>query len=251
MTTTPTLARNLRHILGILFCLAGLMGGWAARAAPQTYTFTGTIDSFSAGAFGGIELGDSFSGSFVYDPAGTAMGPGVYDAISHMEASVHGLSLTTSTMPGARDIVLTNAATDSLVINTYPGFYGDSLAHNSGSTFTCFGTTCMPYFQYLELADNTGTAFSSQALPATIGLAMFSGTRFYFNWLTSSGLSQVYASGPLTSLTNVSAVPEPGTAALALLGLLPLVGRAALRHRGGWHAGHQDTRRATPSATSP
>lgn len=207
----------------------------SAHATPLSYTFSGEITGFDAasaasGGLGPIAIGDSFSGSFTYDPDATLItggsGVSVYNAVSHIEAGVHGLTLSSNTRPGWSDFTVADGSPDSLAIDTFPGDWLNALTYNTGSTFACFGMSCLPYYQRLDLIDVSGQAFGSEALPAALNLASFTSGTFYFNWLTSFSLNQVYAGGALTSLKRVGdeelprSVPEPATLMLCLAGLL-------------------------------
>ena len=89
------------------------------------------------------------------------------------------------------------------------------------------------YFQSFELslADSKGTAFSNNLLPADFNLADFTESNLHYAWLDQATGNQFHVNGVLTSMTLVgaSAVPEPASSALVLLGVGMLV--VAVRRR--------------------
>lgn len=214
-------AINLVKLLPTALAVATGSMAMQAHAVAVTYTFTGTISQFSdsPSKFDGIAGGDSFSGTFTYDPAAPNRGGGEFDSLSHIESSVHGIKLTSDSLAGYVDTNLAHipGSYDYLSFSTYPGINGDALKANSGSS-VC-GGTCVPYFQQLTFVNSAGSVFStSEKLPATLNLSSFTNATFYFNWLTPTA-SQLLTGGHLTSLTpQVSAVPEPSTYALLAMG---------------------------------
>ena len=191
-----------------LLALTALVAALAlpATAAPVTYTFTGTVQSDDAGR--GYS---SFAGSFNFD---TATPDSIADASTgaHLHGTGFGMSITF-------DGSFTLAMLDGLALLTTNNLGGaDQLG-----VLTTLGSDSFS----MTLADFTQTVLGSDAMPLlTLTLAQFSSTSLSWTGVDGELLgtldSLVCASGCGSAPPPPpppSGVPEPGSLALAALGL--------------------------------
>lgn len=215
-----------------------------AHATTRTYAFTSSIQSMfehdaqtnvntnvtqSSLPGSTLAVGDLVVGQFSYDDAAL---PSPYDengssdgylvfgsAVQSFSVSVAsaGFSYLASLGPGG-NIVLS-----------------DNSTHPSGwDNFSPFSEAAYNLVDYrsanLNLFDKTGTAINGYTLPQSLNLGSFHYSNLHFAYLRKSDGDQFHFNGALTSLTEVSAVPEPATWGLMLTGLA-LVGAMALRRK--------------------
>lgn len=165
-----------------------------------------------------VRIGDSFSGHITYETnaSGGLSSDGFQmsygRAILESTFETPGFSLTKAGMVPA--FMRTVGVTD--------GRYGwDSMllwdTFNAGEFFGSL---------QLSAIDRTGTVFDSTALPSTVDGSSFHYTSLDMGLLRRSDGDQVHFGGALTYFQSANAVPEPSTAALALLGVA-----VALRRR--------------------
>jgi hypothetical protein len=105
--------------------------------------------------------------------------------------------------------------------SSYSGW--DVFSVDAGSAFSPTQSELMT----LLLFDSTGTALSTSELSApqlsALSLPAFSFANLDYGWLRKSDGSQMHASGRLTSLEVVTAVPAPATGMLLIAGAMAMV----------------------------
>ncbi len=192
-----------------------------AEAGLVTVDFSGSVTVVDTSLITGTKVGDSFSGTLVYDsstPKTSMAGadPAIYTALPPL-ASGLGITLTVGGVTYAGE----TGYAEQLMVGyhlkgTYPDLFTAAAYVNVGgsATLASFG-----------LGDETGTVFSSTALPTSLDLNKFSvGT---FALAGQGGAANIFQ-GTL-SLLQPAAVPEPGSA--VLLGIGALGGGCVLRAR--------------------
>jgi PEP-CTERM motif len=199
-----------------------------AEASVVTINFTGTITAINdpSGFISGSNVGDSFSGSLVYDTSAPIAVPGAnpaeYDYLPGSTppyASPLGISITVGShtfdphYPGVMQIHVQNDLTGS----TYPDAFVAVASTQVGTSasLAVFG-----------LADTTGTALSSTDLPTSLDFSKFDASEFQ---LTSP------TGGPdiFDGIINGVGAPVPEPASVTLLGIGALaMGAFVLRRRG-------------------
>lgn len=193
-----------------------------AQAVQTTYYFGGSISNYFDVAVPDVNIGSFFSGSFTFESSAVDQHSsptiGVYDDTASITATVAGFTYSGANSLGG-GVKVKIEASDFFEISSYQGI-------NSGPALG--GGVFQPYYLELQLIDNTGTAFASDALPgSSMTLASFADAKMYFSWL--QGFNQTGAYGQLSYLSTTAPVPEPGTFGLFGLGLAALVLRLARR----------------------
>ncbi len=189
----------------------------------QSLTGTPTSTAFPLG--GPVSIGDTLTGTFSFDQDKLDLPPAHQDQTSRyftdVNGSAHSLSFTT---PGGASF---SSATplDQGVVQLEHGSYDYFSISNFGSPLTTS----------LVLANWDGGAFHSLDLPSDMKISDFSYTWFRTSWWTGTG-QQIDVDGTVVALNaipNTSAVPEPATWTMLLLGLagLACLRRAARRDR--------------------
>jgi hypothetical protein len=213
-------SRKLLAGLGLFFCVSG-----AAIAQTVTVDFTGVVTS--AQDAGSLAYGSTVTGAYTFDYGaaqpflsyGTVGDPfGFWAAGDQYSAPPLGASVFTQTLSGggysfssAGSSVLDSASSVVaspaflFVPGTFSGtFYADTDAQNGFTTYT------------FSIFDPTSAPYTSAGLPVLSSDAQsFAGLEVYNG---NSG-SDAIVNYQLTSLTLVSAVPEPSTYAAMLIGL--------------------------------
>ncbi len=203
-----------------------LISAMTAEASIVTINFTGTITSINdpSGFISGSSVGGSFSGSLVYDTSApiavAGANPAEYDylpASTPSYASPLGLTFTVGShtfdphYPGVMQIHVQN----DLVSSTYPDAFVAvaSTQVGTGATLAVFG-----------LADTTGTALSSTALPTSLDFSKFDASEFQLT--DGKGGPDIF-----DGTINGVSVPEPASTTLLGIGALA-IGALVLRRRG-------------------
>jgi hypothetical protein len=102
--------------------------------------------------------------------------------------------------------------------NAYLGYDGFSISANDPyNPISVTGTSYSADAFFLGFNDATGNAFSSSALPTTLG-SLFNDNLMGLDFVNGLG-DQYTLNGNITEVHNVVAVPEPATYALMLAGL--------------------------------
>ena len=222
-----TLGKHMKIRYAPLAVACALMVAASAQAAPVTYAFGGTVDTVVG--VPSLSVGNAFTGSFTFESTSPLAPFGGYDTNIVFEATVNGFSFsTTSPCNTCGGVTVNNDAggsdrfsVSSLLLLAFPVYAPvvgpnlDGLRH---------------YYLTLLLNDSTSTAFSSDTLPTDLMLASFDRSVFALSFLTDND-NQVFASGPLNSLTKAVPVPEPSTSAMVALalGALAFVRRRKVR----------------------
>ncbi len=188
---------------------------WAgtARATPTTYTFQGTITSSS---YPGISVGDSFSGTFVYEPAAQYLDTSsnvstFYDASGSISVVINGIPY--QTVSGLYYYASNNVPT------------GDELQLKRATS-----PTSMYPFLLASFYDSTFTTFSTDASTALLPTSLSGFDSFAFGIYDLGGPIAI-AQGPMTFAPQTNGVPDPAST-LLMLGAT-VTGMAAIRRR--WH----------------
>ncbi len=201
--------------------LITLISSLGAFAGQVTVHFSGTVTLVDTSEISGTKVGNSFSGMLVYDsstPETSLAGsdPAQYTARPPL-ASGLGITLTVGGNTYAAEL---GDVLQLTVGNDLTGTYRDVFAArgyvNVGGAVTGaeFG-----------VADQTGTVFSSTALPTSLDLSKFSvGT---FALAGTPGSTDIFEG--TINLVQAASVPEPGSA--VLLGIGALAGGCVLRSR--------------------
>jgi hypothetical protein len=199
---------------GCVTLTALLLGGAfnPARAAPLTYSFTGTVDSVDVGLGGTFSVGQALTGSYTFESttaarAGSNSTFAVFDALTAISFSVGGYSASSS---GAPEIQVDNNPGGgnhdryAIVSRASDGLTGPAVAGNALDSFS------------FRMDDSTDTVFTDAlVLPTSLNFSSFDSTQFFIFFTDPTG-SPLIVSGTLGSLTP-AATPEPST--LTLLGI--------------------------------
>ena len=210
-------------------CALLLSATTAVQAAPVTFEFTGVLDSSE---IAGWEAGTAISGQFTYDTdTAPASGP---DSLGD------GFSLATYAVAGPGSFVL-NIGGEALSFSSLGILMLDSTGEAEGGEafslmaegLTVGGEARDGAVQFTLATQGTNPAVLTTALPETLNLDDFDAPIISKVGSFQSDLSSnaKTANFTVTSLTNVTAVPEPATTWTMLMGL-GLLGGAALRRRG-------------------
>jgi PEP-CTERM motif len=203
--------------LGVI--VAGLLitsfSSVGAVAGLVTVDFSGTVTKVDTSKIPGTKVGDSFSGTLVYDSDTPVTTPGTnlarYTASQPLPAGV-GITLTVGGIMYAAESTHVMQLT---VANDGPAPFPD--AFTAFASVNVGGVATSATF---GVGDSTGTAFSSTALPTSLDLSKFTTGEFVLG-STDSPI--------LEGTINLQSVPEPGSA--VLLGIGVLGGGCLLRSR--------------------
>ncbi len=209
----PSFSCSLRVIFAaVMITFVSTLG---AAAGQVTVNFTGMVSMVNPGAISGTKAGDPFSGKLVYDDSTPVDTPGANPAVyTTLPPLASGLGMTL-TIGGNTYSAETGDLMQLKVGNDLTGMFPDvftavSFVNVGGSaTVASFG-----------LADTTGTAFSSTALPTSLDLS-----KFDFSKLTLGTSDHTIFVGDI----NLQSVPEPSS--VILLGFAAVVGACVVRRR--------------------
>ena len=191
-----------------------------ARANPITFDFTGAVTQVPIDDLAtGIQSGDSISGSFTFDS--TAV-----DAIAAPTSASY-----TSTGAAFGMTVSVGAVTFS-----ESGFLNIGILNTFVDQYTVLASSPLLTLD-LFFQDNTGTAFSSDALPLSPPpLAGFLQREFHLDEIDVAG-DETQADGIIDSLTcgsgcvASSSAPEPSSTGLLFTGAILLAGWRSKIHQ--------------------
>jgi len=195
-----------------------------ANAALVTVNFSGEVTTLPdpTGLFAGAAIGDDFSGMLIYDTDPLAVTPGsnpaqyLYTGSTIPPfASPLGISITLNGVtvspryPGAMVITVQN---DLASNPTFPDVFIAQAAA------TGFVGASNPQIDF-ALADRTGTALSSTALPLSLDPSAFTDSSFRLFNNTAGNVFDVFTG---TIVLQPDAIPEPATLALFSVGIAGL-----------------------------
>jgi hypothetical protein len=206
--------------VGVAALLITLFSSLGAVAGLVTVDFSGTVGKVDTSKIPGTKVGDSFSGTLVYDSDTPLTTPGTnlarYTASEPLPAKM-GITLTVGgTTYGAElDHVMQLTVVNDQMGTSADAFTAFAFVNVGGvATSATFG-----------LEDKPGTVFSSTALPTSLDLSKFTLGTFILG-PTDSPI--------LAGTINLQSVPEPGSAVLLGIGALAggfLVRWQRVRHR--------------------
>lgn len=175
--------------------------------------------------FDGIfKVGDAFSGQFEYDTNLAAKviqsDTNYYDGFTNLSFVIGTYKWTTPL--GWGEVSNGNSGHDAFGVNV--GASPSSVYDLNGPSINGFSL----WGPQLQFFDNTGTAFSSKALPIINDLSAFTGNYETFLFSNSDHTRNISFFGKVLSIANVvdspfNPVPEPQTLALFILGLLTMI----------------------------
>jgi hypothetical protein len=222
--------------------LAGMLFAASAQATVVTFNFTATITSVKemVNPFSGTEvasstlagdpvaLGHTVRGTFSFDTATPRTSGGTYDWGTAYTFEAAGDTLNAAQFAFEQNSI-GFSTTDGVA---EPRFYhfvedrpeGYDALYLSVSASRNGGTDIMS----VNFEDLDGVAFDGAKLPETLPLAMLESAVFEYDYLgRAADGSQTYlkAVGALTSVEQVSSVPEPTTYAMFAAGLTLLAWR--------------------------
>jgi hypothetical protein len=170
-----------------------------------------------------ISMGDHITGQITYDTSAAPdwVGADGKDAVYNyaVKSLAFKFDATGLEYKSDGDVSLTNihTPTDIYYFSTL-GFFTSNYAlagRPSGS---------------LDLADFSATALNSLSLPSQLSLAAFPSSSLSYVWAAPDQSVTLYVTANLDTLTNVSAIPEPATWSLFVIGAAALMGLARRRH---------------------
>jgi hypothetical protein len=185
-----------------------------AEAGLVTVDFSGSVTVVDTSLIPGTKVGDSYSGTLVYDsstPETSMSGsdPAVYTALPPL-ASGLGITLTVGGNTYAAELG------DAEQLTVAYHYMGTSDVFAAVAYVNVGGSATMAEF---GLRDITGKVFSSTALPTSLDLSKFSEGEFAL--AAQSGGTNIFE-----GTINLQSVPEPGSA--VLLGIGALAGAGCL-----------------------
>lgn len=200
------LARNALHLMTAL----AISAATTVSAAPVTLNFAGSLTS----SFGSLNSGDPFSGSYTFDPLVAATGTSsfaVFNDLLGATLSTGSFSATIGPGTGLPELQQDNVAGADRYALVGRNPVGS--APIGGLNILAFG---------FRLDDTTGTAISDAlTLLNSPSLASFTSNTFLIFFGSSfADPSFQSVSGTLDRLGPAAVVPEPGTLALLLAGLV-------------------------------
>lgn len=221
-----------------------LFAGGSAQAESVTYSFTGKIAILPAPvvpfavspgfASLGIHVGDAVSGSLTYLTGGTDGSPlpqiGNYAGnVTAMSVAIGARSWSLARAPNASFVQIDNDWKLASFLPTNPGYFSDKFTaagHITGPAPVNAVGTPLAFTLGLDFSSQTpgpNPVFNDTSIPSTLTLGAFSAlhqgiiTYSFFdvsNRVVSEGIRF-----DITSLSSVSAVPEPSTFGLLLAGI--------------------------------
>ncbi len=197
-------------------------------------SFSGGLVNSSSLSGSTVSVGDVIRGHFSYDTTTGQFGSFSGMAMYAAPAAQNALSAAIGQQAMALDAPL-SSSTNVQVANNAANLHGaDSFGIANVSA-----NQVASQMMALSLFDSSGTAFSTNALPASLDFAAFNSSSFYYTYSSTATHAMMGANGMLTSLTvspvsgggnSITPVPEPETYAMLLAGL-GLLGWTARRRQ--------------------
>lgn len=215
--------------LSSLLCVVAIeFSGFTANATVILVSFGGTINGVSdnTGSLAGSNIVanvSTFTGSFTYDTASSALSQGA------TVASYPGGPLVV-TIDGSH--AFSDADQQVRVWNDDPSFQDrfESVPNGAPPVFP-FAYNVNDNLFRVSLGDPTATALANTSLPTSLSLTDFATRDLFIRTDLDRAAGQLWSiSGRLTSLT-FTVVPEPGTALLIGLGVAGLAATRRLERR--------------------
>jgi len=194
-----------------LFVTASLLGfvfvARRAEATPVTIQFTGTLIAVDSNRFPLVSVGDSFSGIYVYDDSWLDVSP--IPILGQYFSGTGAYGFTTQV--GAYTFANVTWATGAMVTIYNACCPGNMIDGLQLQGFTNTGSQDINLYSVLN---QTTTTTQLTQLLSIAPLALFD---YQSTWAFNDGSSNL--TGQLNSIQVVSAVPEPATLSLFVLGL--------------------------------
>ncbi|WP_165251310.1 PEP-CTERM sorting domain-containing protein [Paludisphaera soli] len=209
-----------------------LVPAFTAQAGLVTVGFTGTVTSIPdpTGVFAGAAVGDTFTGTVVYDTTAAIGTPGSNPA-QYLDT---GASTPPFASPLGISFTLNGVTIDARYTGGMLATIQNDLASNPAypDAFLAQASAASPGAGALNptidliLVDSTGTALGSTDLPTSLDASWFTDGQLRFSNNTVGNVFDIFTG---TIDTTAVAVPEPSSLALLGLGGLAALGLARRR----------------------
>jgi hypothetical protein len=228
-----------RKTLTVLMVAAVIgFGGTAANATAITYSFTGVIDTSDPLLPSNFQAGHTFSGNFSVDPTVVPTSPNgdqfVYEALLTFSVNIGGYVATKTGNPG-EEVQVDIHGGPSKVSDRYDAGARGVTGGNTGG-FTISSVVSLVLFSNPLDTILPGFTDANAKPPLPLDLSGFDLTKsgFFFSMnpvLVTETTVQPFDAGAVSGhLTQLTAVPEPGSMTLVAIAMVT-IGGAFVRRR--------------------